>query len=40
MQLVVPGNTWKACHLLEGKFGLITEAVSPGFEYQDMVLAK
>jgi|LakMenEpi03Aug12_release.lakeMendotaPanAssembly.Ray.scaffolds.fasta_scaffold314806_2 predicted cupin superfamily sugar epimerase len=31
MQLVVPGNTWKAGYLLEGDFSLITEAVSPGF---------
>jgi predicted cupin superfamily sugar epimerase len=36
MQLAVPGNTWKACYLLEGDYGLISEAVSPGFEYEDM----
>jgi predicted cupin superfamily sugar epimerase len=24
MQLTVPGNTWKACYLLEGEYGLIS----------------
>lgn len=40
MQLLVPGGTWKACYLLEGDYGLISEAVTPGFEYEDMRLAK
>jgi predicted cupin superfamily sugar epimerase len=38
LQLTVPGGWWKASELLEGEadFGLISEAVSPGFEYEDM----
>ena len=38
LQLAVPGGTWKASHLEEGSYGLISEAVSPGFEYEDMTL--
>ena len=41
LQLTVPGGTWKASQLaLNGKFGygLVSEAVSPGFEYIDMQL--
>ena len=40
LQLVVPGGYWKASHLTRGKYGLISEAVCPGFDYQDMVLAE
>lgn len=40
MQLMVPGNTWKACYLLDGEYGLISEAVAPGFEYEDMQIGK
>lgn len=40
MQLMVPGNTWKACFLLDGGYGLISEAVAPGFEYEDMRIGK
>ncbi|MCX2975234.1 cupin domain-containing protein [Halieaceae bacterium IMCC8485] len=40
LQLTVPGGTWKASHLSTGDYGLISEAVSPGFEYEDMCLAK
>lgn len=40
MQLMVPGNTWKACFLLDGEYGLISEAVAPGFEYEDMRIGK
>ncbi len=37
-QLLVPGGTWKACELKTGEFGLISEAVAPGFDYADMQL--
>lgn len=41
-QLVVAGGTWKASRLkADGRHGytLLGEAVSPGFEYEDMELA-
>lgn len=40
--LVVPGGYWKASELLteQHKFGLITEAVAPGFDFADMTLAE
>lgn len=38
LQLAVRGGTWKASHLPAGDYGLISEAVSPGFEYEDMRL--
>ncbi|WNO09749.1 cupin domain-containing protein [Teredinibacter sp. KSP-S5-2] len=38
-QLLVKGGFWKASELCEGEFGLISEAVSPGFEYADNELA-
>lgn len=40
LQVAVKGSTWKASFLEEGEFGLISEAVAPGFEYEDMTLAK
>ncbi len=40
LQLVVRGGVWKASHLPEGPYGLISEAVSPGFEYRDMTLGE
>jgi predicted cupin superfamily sugar epimerase len=40
LQLLVRGGCWKASELKAGEFGLISEAVSPGFEYDDMELAK
>ena len=40
MQLIVRGGYWKATALAAGEFGLISEVVSPGFEYGDMQLAK
>ncbi|MDJ0877985.1 MAG: cupin domain-containing protein [Halieaceae bacterium] len=40
LQLAVKGGTWKASHLAEGDYGLISEAVSPGFEYEDMTLGE
>ncbi|WP_018275514.1 cupin domain-containing protein [Teredinibacter turnerae] len=43
LQLVVPGGWWKASQLqangING-FSLISEAVSPGFDYQDSELGK
>jgi len=38
LQLTVRGGTWKASHLPHGDYGLVSEAVSPGFEYEDMRL--
>lgn len=38
LQLTVKGGTWKASHLPAGDYGLVSEAVAPGFEYQDMQL--
>ena len=40
MQLVVPGGYWKATELCRGHYGLLGEAVAPGFEYQDMAFAR
>lgn len=43
-QLLVPGGVWKATELLPdtgaADFGLLSEAVSPGFDYADMELAR
>lgn len=45
LQLTVKGDIWKASELLPGNnpsdsygYGLISEAVAPGFDYADMVL--
>jgi predicted cupin superfamily sugar epimerase len=40
LQLTVPGGIWKASRLRSGAlgYGLISEAVSPGFDYADMTL--
>ncbi|WP_017325850.1 cupin domain-containing protein [Synechococcus sp. PCC 7336] len=38
-QLLVPGGYWKAATLEAGEFGLIGEAVAPGFDYRDMEVA-
>ena len=45
LQLMVKGGIWKASELLPGEnpsesygYGLISEAVSPGFDYADMTL--
>ncbi|MGZ5027057.1 MAG: cupin domain-containing protein [Methylobacter sp.] len=40
LQLIVRGGCWKASELETGEFGLISEAVSPGFDYDDMELAE
>jgi predicted cupin superfamily sugar epimerase len=39
LQLLVRGGCWKASELASGEFGLISEAVAPGFDYADMELA-
>ena len=39
LQKVVPGGYWKASVLKQGTFGLLSEAVSPGFDYRDMTIA-
>ena len=38
-QLLVPGGYWKAAILEAGEFGLLGEAVAPGFDYRDMEIA-
>ena len=40
LQLAVKGGTWKASHLPAGDYGLISEAVAPGFDYADMTLGE
>lgn len=39
-QLMVPGGYWKAAVLEAGEYGLLGEAVAPGFDYRDMAIAK
>lgn len=39
-QLLVKSGDWKASQLHEGEYGLISEAVAPGFDYADMRLAE
>ncbi|MGK7900038.1 MAG: cupin domain-containing protein [Hormoscilla sp.] len=38
-QMIVKGGCWKAATLLSGEYGLLGEAVAPGFEYRDMQIA-
>lgn len=38
-QLLVPGGYWKAAVLEAGEYGLLGEAVAPGFDYRDMEIA-
>lgn len=43
LQLTVAGGIWKASRLTSGgshRYGLISEAVSPGFDYADMTLGE
>ena len=42
LQLTVPGGTWKASELLPGSlgYGLISQVVSPGFDYSDMQMGE
>jgi predicted cupin superfamily sugar epimerase len=39
LQLAVPGGTWKASQLESGAYGLISEAVAPGFDAADREMA-
>jgi predicted cupin superfamily sugar epimerase len=38
-QLLVPRGCWKAAVLEAGEFGLLGEAVTPGFDYRDLEIA-
>jgi predicted cupin superfamily sugar epimerase len=40
LQLAVRGGVWKAAYLQGGEYGLLSEAVAPGFEYEDMTLGE
>src|SRR5262249_3702803 len=40
LQRVVPGGYWKASELLDGSFGLISEAVVPAFSPEDRTIGK
>jgi uncharacterized protein len=41
IQYLVPKNTWQGARLADGgKFALLGTTVSPGFEYEDFILAK
>lgn len=39
LQLTVAGGVWKASELIEGAYGLVGEAVAPGFDYRDREIA-
>lgn len=39
-QLLVPGGHWKAAVLEAGEYGLLGEAVAPGFDFRDMAIAQ
>ena len=39
LQLTVNAGCWKASQLTQGEYALISEAVSPGFDYADSELA-
>lgn len=39
LHMLVPGGYWKATHLPDGEFGLLSEVVVPGFDFADMELA-
>jgi uncharacterized protein len=40
LQFVVPGGVWKASELVDGEYGLLSEAVAPGFDFADMQLGQ
>jgi predicted cupin superfamily sugar epimerase len=40
LQLLVPGGWWKGTELVAGEFGLLTEAVCPGFDPRDHEFAE
>jgi len=37
LQLAIPGGTYKAAELTSGEFGLVSEAVAPRWEMEDMI---
>lgn len=37
LQLAVAGGVYKAAELPDGEFGLVSEAVAPGWEMEDMI---
>jgi predicted cupin superfamily sugar epimerase len=37
LQLALPGGTYKAAELTSGAYGLVSEAVAPGWEISDMI---
>ena len=37
LQLALPGGTYKAAELTSGSYGLVSEAVAPGWEIEDMI---
>ncbi len=39
-QLLVPSGHWKAAVLESGEYGLLGEAVAPGFDFRDMAIAQ
>ncbi len=39
LQLLVYGGSWKAARLLRGDYALLSEAVTPGFDYADNTIA-
>ncbi len=40
LQFVVPGGVWKASELVSSEYGLLSEAVAPGFDFADMQLGQ
>lgn len=40
LQILVKSGYWQASILDNGEFGLLSEAVTPGFLYEDMTIAK
>lgn len=38
-QLLVEGGCWKTAFLEKGEYGLLGEAVAPGFDYRDLEIA-
>ena len=39
LQLLVPGGSWKRSALIQGDWGLVSEAVTPGFDFADNDIA-
>ena len=40
LQKIAPGGYWKTSLLKQGAVGLLSEAISPEFDYSDMSIAK